>query len=38
MSFGESLISAGFIQKTTKGTYSSKEIKELFCGIYVGRF
>jgi hypothetical protein len=37
MSFGESLISARFIQKTVKG-YSSKEIKELFYGIYVGRF
>jgi hypothetical protein len=37
-SFGESLISIGFIQKTIKGTYSSKEIKELFCGIFLGRF
>jgi hypothetical protein len=37
MSFGETVISAWYIQKTIRGTYSSKEIVELFRGIYVGR-
>jgi hypothetical protein len=37
MSFGESVISAGFIQKTIKGNLFVKKITELCHGIYVGR-
>jgi hypothetical protein len=36
MSFDESMISAGFIQKTVKGTYSSKEITKFHCDTNVG--
>jgi hypothetical protein len=38
MSFDKSRISIGFIQKTIKGDLFIKKIKELFCGIYMGRF
>jgi hypothetical protein len=38
MSFGESMISAGFIQKTVKGTYMSELIKQFHHETYVGRF
>jgi hypothetical protein len=37
MSFGESVFSVGFIQKTAKGTYSSKEITEFHHKNSMGR-
>jgi hypothetical protein len=37
MSFGEFVISTGFIQKTIKGNLFIKKIMELCRGIYVGR-
>jgi hypothetical protein len=32
------MFAGGFIQKTIKGTYMSKEITEFHSGNYVGRF
>jgi hypothetical protein len=38
ISFGESVISTGISKKPSRSTYSSKEIMELYCAIYMGRF